>query len=465
MPEYKTPGIFIEEIPKFPPSITSVETAIPAFIGYTEKAGLKEAGDLLLKPHRITSLLEYEQYFGTAWPEISIDVSFDLSNPSKINVQAKISPATASKYMMYYSLQFFFANGGAACYIVAVGNYSSIGGEIISNELQKGLNEVAKVDEITLLVFPDGLNMATAVEHYSLYKKALEQCALLRNRFAVMDVWMDADAAADNVQVLREFDFGDIDTRKYGAVYYPRVYTNIDYRYTDETAIAIHGVAGATTLAALKEFNNAYYFMAKNAISNIDMLLPASGGVVGQYVTTDNARGVWKAPANVNLTLAIRPEKMITNTEQETLNVDPVAGKSINVIRSFPGRGPAIIWGARTLAGNDNEWRYIPVRRFFIMVEASVTNATQQFVFEPNDRNTWVRVQSMIDNFLTQQWKAGALMGSSTKEAFFVHVGLGQTMTEQDILEGRMIVEIGMAVVRPAEFIVLRFMHKMLSES
>ena len=147
------------------------------------------------------------------------------------------------------------------------------------------------------------------------------------------------------------------------------------------------------------------------------------------------------------------------------LNVDTTAGKSINVIRSFPGRGPAIVWGARTLAGNDNEWRYVPVRRFFSMVEESVKNATEQFVFEPNDRNTWVRVKSMIENYLTQQWKAGALMGASTKEAFFVHIGLGETMTELDIWEGRMIVEIGMAVVRPAEFIILRFMHKMLAES
>jgi len=123
-----------------------------------------------------------------------------------------------------------------------------------------------------------------------------------------------------------------------------------------------------------------------------------------------------------------------------------------------------MVWGARTLAGNDNEWRYISVRRFFNMVEESTKNATERFVFEPNDRNTWIRVKSMIENYLTQQWKAGALMGTTTREAYFVKVGLGETMTELDIWEGRMIVEIGMAVVRPAEFIILRFMHKMLQE-
>ena len=99
------------------------------------------------------------------------------------------------------------------------------------------------------------------------------------------------------------------------------------------------------------------------------------------------------------------------------------------------------------------------------MVETSVKNAAEQFVFEPNDENTWTRIKAMIENYLTQQWKAGALMGSSTKEAFFVHIGLGQTMTELDIWEGRMIIQIGMAAVRPAEFIILQFMHKMLSES
>jgi phage tail sheath protein FI len=156
---------------------------------------------------------------------------------------------------------------------------------------------------------------------------------------------------------------------------------------------------------------------------------------------------------------------LVSHEDQTTLNVDAKAGKSINVIRTFPGRGPAIIWGSRTLAGNDNEWRYVPVRRFFNMVEESTKNATEQFVFEPNDLNTWTRVKSMIINYLTQQWKAGALQGTTTREAFYVHVGLGETMTYQVILEGRMIVEIGMAVVRPAEFIILRFMHKMLEES
>ena len=189
------------------------------------------------------------------------------------------------------------------------------------------------------------------------------------------------------------------------------------------------------------------------------VLQPPSGAVAGVYAAVDRTRGVWKAPANVSLADISGVAVKINDQLQEDLNVSST-GKSVNVIRSFAGKG-SLIWGARTLAGNDNEWRYVPVRRFFNMAEESMKKATEAFVFEPNDRNTWVRVRAMIENFLTVQWRQGALAGAVPQQAFFVKIGLGETMTAQDILEGRMIVEVGMAVVRPAEFIVLRFAHKM----
>jgi hypothetical protein len=182
--------------------------------------------------------------------------------------------------------------------------------------------------------------------------------------------------------------------------------------------------------------------------------------MAGVYARVDRDRGVWKAPANVGLNYVIKPSVKITNDMQDGLNVDTIAGKSINAIRAFTGKG-TLVWGARTLAGNDNEWRYISVRRFFNMVEESVKKATGQFVFEPNDANTWVKVRAMIENFLILQWRAGALAGAKPDEAFYVRVGLGQTMTAEDILNGYMHVEIGMAVVRPAEFIILKFSHKL----
>lgn len=189
-------------------------------------------------------------------------------------------------------------------------------------------------------------------------------------------------------------------------------------------------------------------------------ILPPSAAIAGIYARVDDARGVWKAPANESINSISGPVDQIDNDQQENLNVDAVAGKSINAIRSFTGKG-TLVWGARTLAGNDNEWRYISVRRFFNMVEESCKKSTEPFVFEPNDANTWIKVQGMIENFLTVLWRQGALQGAKPEHAFYVAVGLGKTMTALDILEGRMIVEIGMAVVRPAEFIILQFSHKM----
>lgn len=188
--------------------------------------------------------------------------------------------------------------------------------------------------------------------------------------------------------------------------------------------------------------------------------LPPSGTIAGIYAMVDGNRGVWKAPANVSISSVSGPVTPISNAVQDDLNVDTTAGKSINAIRSFTGKG-TLVWGARTLAGNDNEWRYISVRRFYNMVEESVKKASSQFVFEPNDANTWVKVKAMIENFLTLMWRQGALAGAKAEHAFFVKIGLGETMTADDILNGYMNVEIGMAVVRPAEFIVLKFSHKM----
>lgn len=201
----------------------------------------------------------------------------------------------------------------------------------------------------------------------------------------------------------------------------------------------------------------------KNAIIRITedlSLLPPSATMAGIYATVDASRGVHKAPANVSITGANGLAFTIDNQEQEGLNVDANAGKSINAIRSFTGKG-LLVWGARTLAGNDNEWRYINVKRFYNFAEESIKKAVEQFVFESNDANTWTKIKALISNFLTVQWRSGALAGAKPAHAFFVKVGLGETMTALDILEGRMIVEIGLAVVRPAEFIILRFSHKM----
>ncbi|MCG8699915.1 MAG: phage tail sheath subtilisin-like domain-containing protein [Bacteroidales bacterium] len=197
------------------------------------------------------------------------------------------------------------------------------------------------------------------------------------------------------------------------------------------------------------------------AVKDAGIVLPPSGAIAGVYASTDNNYGVWKAPANVSLNSVVGPTVELTNEEQELLNVDPTSGKSINAIRAFYGKG-TLVWGGRTLDGLSNEWRYVNVRRFFNMVEESVKKSISWAVFEPNDSNTWVRVRGMVENYLTSLWRQGALTGAKTSQAFFVNVGLGTTMTEQDVLEGRMNIEIGLSVSRPGEFIILKFMHKMM---
>ena len=232
----------------------------------------------------------------------------------------------------------------------------------------------------------------------------------------------------------------------------------LNYYYTDGDVI-VTPVEGET-LEQIKDDQGALYNAIKAEISKKRIILPPSSAIAGVYARVDRDRGVWKAPANVSLASVTAPTVKITNKEQEDLNVDATAGKSINAIRYFTGKG-VLVWGSRTLAGNDNEWRYVPVRRLFIYVEESVKKATEFAVFEPNVSTTWLKVKSMIESFLEGLWRQGALAGSTAEQAFFVNVGLGVTMTSQDILEGRMNVEIGLAAVRPAEFIILKFSHKL----
>ncbi len=220
------------------------------------------------------------------------------------------------------------------------------------------------------------------------------------------------------------------------------------------------GTPAPKTMAELRLTDTLRYNQVKTAMTLQRVTLPPSAAIGGAYARVDRDRGVWKAPANVSIAAVIGADKKMTDADQEGLNVDPTAGKSINAIRDFTGKG-TLVWGARTLAGNDNEWRYVPVRRLFITIEENTRKASAFAVFEPNDATTWLKVRGMIESYLYSLWERGALAGSTPEAAYYVHVGLGKTMTAQDILEGRLIVEIGVAAVRPAEFIVLRFMHKM----
>ena len=169
---------------------------------------------------------------------------------------------------------------------------------------------------------------------------------------------------------------------------------------------------------------------------------------------------MWKSPANESLLYVTESTQTFSQAQLESLNIDPQTGKSINVIRFFNGKG-TVVYGARTLAGNDNEWRYICVRRVCIMVEESCKKALARFTFDPNDAKTWTSIQQMTGNFLDILWRQGAFQGSKPEQAFYVAVGLGRTMTAADLQQKRLIVEIGLAVVKPAEFIILRIVQQM----
>ena len=470
---YKTPGVYVEEISASSPAIIATESAIPAFIGYTQKAQKLEIGDLAYTPTRITSLSEYEKYFGTRVNEtINVMIRDEL-----IKTGATITPSSRKievkvpflRNTMHYQLQAYFANGGGPCYIVSVGKPKQL---LSKKELKRGLDEVYKYAEPTLLVFPDGMNLAKATDLYALYNEALQHAMELGNRFVIMDVSANDLQGKSDIELFRESITGDGNpaSLKFGAAYYPLLHVTIPCHYSDSSARITHdtiikeegmpdtngrGEWDTLYLNSPKLTGTAIYALVKTEIANYPIALAPSPTIAGIYAVVDRSKGVWKAPANIALSLVKAPSLVISDSEQELLNTDPDSGKSVNAIRYFNGKG-TLIWGARTLAGNDNEWRYVAVRRFFSMVQASIEKGIAAFAFEANDENTWMKVKSMIANFLTSLWKAGALPGATPDHAFFVHAGLGETMTEQDILENKIIIEIGMAPAKPAEYIITR---------
>lgn len=459
----KTPGVYINEVPLFPPSVAQVETAIPAFIGYTQIA-INEIGESLENvPTKIFSLKEYETYFGKAENEDGIQVTVEITTESgvRISLTGDAHITDPSDFTMYYSLRMYFINGGGPCYIISIGDTL---GTPDPADYDAGLLACEAEDEPTLIVFPDAVNTLNEADYYTLISSAIDQCASLQDRFTILDVHTPGTNNTTTISGFRGA-FTKNDSLNYGAVYYPFLRTTFDFAYNEaavDVIITTDGAAaGAVSLASLMNSETSIYnFGLAKIREKLSPILPPSSAMAGVYAKVDGSRGVWKAPANISLNAVYDLTAKISEAEQGGMNIDPTTGKSVNAIRLFQGKG-FLVWGARTLAGNDNEWRYINVRRFFIMVEESSKKATMQFVFEPNDANTWVKLRAMLENYLTLLWRQGALAGAKPEHAFYVRCGLGFTMTAQDILEGRLIVEIGMAAVRPAEFIILRFSHKM----
>ena len=243
---------------------------------------------------------------------------------------------------------------------------------------------------------------------YDIAREVVDHCERLRFRFAVVDTKKSQSSTTDLDP--RNTGKGITDS-SYGGFYYPWIVTS-DPR------------TGARKL------------------------IPPGGHVLGVYARSDTERGVFKAPANEIVRGVLALEYEINDNTQDDLNP-----KGVNVIRSFPARGIRV-WGARTITSNAL-WKYVSVRRLFIFLERSIYEGTQWVVFEPNDDKLWARVKDTIRLFLRSQWRGGALFGRTEEEAFFITCDR-TTMTQDDILNGRLICEIGIAPVRPAEFVIFR---------
>lgn len=467
MPVYPSPGVYVAEYPTSLPAVTEVESAVPAFVGYTEKAQQHTAHDLILKPTLIRSMEEFEQLFGLphAAP-LAISVT-DLPG-SGFAVTDCVEPKLS--YLLHYSLRMFFENGGRQCYVVAVGTYQakpaiSLRGRNrtsapvgIRHGLRDGLDALAGTDGPTLIVIPEAACLAAGA-YATLVRAILLQCHQRGDRFAILDVHggagmlrgTDLDQARDH--------FGQNHLRD-GAAYYPFLKTTLNH-YVNDGASNVRVTHGndTMTLGGLASKDQAMHDRVREALMSCYVTLPPSGAVAGVYAATDALRGVWKAPATAALARVSAPVVTVDALGQETFNQDPAQDRSINVLRAFPGKG-TLVWGARTLGGNNEEWRYIPVRRLCIQVRKSVLNSLQWAVFEPNDAKAWGRARAMIEAYLTRKWQAGALMGIKPQEAFFVHCGQGTTMTALEVAAGDMVINIGMAALRPAEFIVLKITLK-----
>ena len=257
---------------------------------------------------------------------------------------------------------------------------------------------------------PDAASLPEA-EFYLVQQEMMQLCAQQKDRFAILNTLAPGSNVSSDVQQFRNQTYAQ--DLSYAAVYYPWL-----------------------------------------VLSNGDSI-PPSGAIAGIYAQTDNNRGVWKAPANVVVTGITGLTRELSREELEIASADPTTGKSINPIMRFPQQG-ILVWGARTLNGNSLDWRYVPTRRLSIMLNQSIQKGLEWAVFEPNDANLWSKVETDVSNYLTSIWRDGGLAGATPDEAFLVSCGLGKTMTAQDVLEKRLIVEWGFAPIRPAEFVVSR---------
>lgn len=509
------PGVYINEENAFPVSVVVAATAVPAFIGYTLRAERK-GKSCLNEAVKLGSLHDFLIFFGasTVAGEVAPDLAqytpiytpvISTREPGEISIAGKAYDLLADPgtvYYLYNSLRLFYLNGGGECFVVSVGLIGAPTGQPLAaaaplvnpnvryDDLKRGLDVIAGEGEPTMIVVPDAL-LLPKDEYGNLLRDILSQCGELGSRVGILDVYHGEAPDPGNYGI----DIADFRERvgtenlSYGAAYYPFLETtvlqNSSINFVNlgggEILSAILPVAGNAALATLlgqipsadkngapsstqiedglRQASSEYGQLHNRLLARIN-ILPPSAAVAGVYTSVDNSKGVWVAPANVSLNGVRDVTLSISDRIQGPLNVDPVTGKSINVIRPFTGMGVKV-WGARTLDGNDQDWRYVNVRRTMIMIEQSMKSALRAFVSEPNAVRTWSLVKNMLTGFLTSLWSQGALAGAKPEAGFDVAVGLGETMTPEDISNGVMIVAVRLAMIRSGEFTVITLSQSM----
>ena len=321
-------------------------------------------------------------------------------------------------FLLADSLRLFWASGGKGCFVVSCGNYAAA--SVTLPALRAGLTTAGKLRDATLVIIPDAAALPDAASHATLTRETLQACRDGEDRVALIDPWSADGAALDAVLTAFRDGLAPVgeEARRYGAAYFP----------------PLRWEAGGVTRT-----------------------LPASAAVAGVIAATDRTRGVWAAPANVAVPGV--PSVALDQAATDQL-AHPADGLAVNAIRVFASVGP-LVWGARTLDANSEDWRYLFIRRTMTFIEQSVRLAATAYVFEPNDANTWITIKSALQNFLFGLWKEGALSGATPDEAFNVMVGLGVTMTPDDILDGKLTVAVLVAVTDPGHFIEITFQQQM----
>jgi len=427
-------------------SVSSGETAVPLFVARFLPRNPEQKSVIT----RISSWLDYTTLFDD--PAIySAKVTItskapDNQNPEKTTSgeEKKSSSADEENPYIYtidniditaptvsWALQLYFQNGGGPCYLYPFDNSSPTSLDTLPELIDN-------VGNITLIAC-----LESDEDYRSKVYRAL---------FSTLDKPKGYFLLADSAN-------GQSPLSKSGhvAVYYPDIVAplvpQIEDAHVALKAYRDKANQQADTLKKLQSVNPALADRVRRQIESQcprQLLIPPSVLMAGVYCKTDRERGVWKAPANVVLNGIKGVSKRVTNQQQQTMNQ---AG--INVIRDFSNRG-VVVWGARTLDDSDN-WRYIPVRRLFDMAQRDIKKAMRPMVFESNNQPTWKRVQTAIEHYLYNLWQQGAMAGNKAEEAYLVRIGKDITMTQDEINQGKMIVQVGIAAVRPAEFIILQF--------